>query len=490
MKRIASFLLFFLLINTLLIAQNNPGLLMDDAAYETLTLIEKEEGVKYPINNTNSLKRFCPIPGDQGNIGSCVGWATGYHALTISRAIQDSLTEKNKIQALAHSASYIYNQIKKDNDCEKGAYLTDALHFLKNYGSPFSSVFRNSKFDCTEIPTTKVAKVALNNRIKNFYPIFKAKALDSIKIEETRLWISKEKPVIIAINLTKDFEAIALGQKNWTPDFNQKTEKYHAMVAVGYDDIERKFELINSYGPNWGNQGFIKIDYEDYGKLVKYAFVLDSIGINSKLNLLEAFYAKESLAGSAKPNTLFSTTSTLRKVVYNQDGFPFFKDATVYFDASKGVYRPVKESWEQFDEFQVSINQLNTGRYLYAFSFDAKNEVVSCFPPDDPLAAITAFQNTEVFIPYEQGVLELTHSGRDYVCLLYSNLMIEDFENRLKEFKTAKGYFKDRLQQVFGDLLVNQNLVEYKSNTLSFNYEFLDTDKQVVVPMILVIEVE
>ena len=192
-------LLFMLILPTFIVAQNDlsSGLLLEDEAYDVLPLIEKKDGSKYPIPFKKNLKMYCPTPGDQGPLGACVAWATGSYALTISKAIEYNITEKEKIDSLKLSASYIFNHIIKNGDCSKGAFLTDGLSFLQKYGTPPATLFNNSLFDCTARPESKAIQAALKNRIANFHPIFQSTAKDSIKIEETKLWIAREKPVII-----------------------------------------------------------------------------------------------------------------------------------------------------------------------------------------------------------------------------------------------------------------------------------------------------
>ncbi len=481
-KRIHFFLIVYFSIPNLLIAQSNAGLLLNDAAYDTLPVIQKEKGVKYPIQNENNLKKYCPIPGDQGGIGACVGWATSYHALTINKAIRDSITDKEEIQALAYSASYIYNQIIEEEECGKGAYLTDGLRFLKNYGAPLSSTFRNSKFDCFAEPDAKTNVEALNNRIKNFYPIFKSIEKDAIKIEETRHWIARGRPVIIGMNLTENFGDITFMQKLWTPDLNKKTTAYHAMVVVGYEDAKQEFELLNSYGPYWGNDGFIKIKYENYAQLVKYAFVIDSIGTFSNTPFLD-FDNNNSILGEG--NFDLSMESTLQKVTdYTQDGSPILSDLAVYFNGKENYYEATQASWRQWDQYQINLKKLSSGNYLYAFSFNGEHEIVAIYPPTDPLEKIIAAQNRETSIK-----LELDAVGKDYVCMLYTNQPIVDFDNYLKKIATSKGYFKERLQNVFGNLLIPSVLVNYEKNALGFNYSFPNA-KQMIIPVILAFDVK
>lgn len=79
------------------------------------------------------LSAYCPEVRHQGYIFSCVGWATGYGALSAQRAILNRCTDKEVINRNAHSALFLYNQVKK-GDCMQGARISDALEFLQKNG--------------------------------------------------------------------------------------------------------------------------------------------------------------------------------------------------------------------------------------------------------------------------------------------------------------------------------------------------------------------
>lgn len=499
MKQIVNFwyvlnLLFWVSTPFVLIAQNMPatGLLPEDEAYDALTLIDKKDGSKYPIPPDRSLKSYCPIPGNQGMIGSCVGWATGYHAMTITKAIQNNISSKEVIQSQAHSASYIFNSIKKDQDCQKGTYLTRALTFLQQYGTPPSSLFRNSLSDCTARPDARANKEALKNRINHFYPIFKSTDKDSIKIEETKLWLAREKPVIIGLNLTKDFEDIALGDEKWSPDLEGRTNTFHAMVVVGYKNrgINGDFELLNSHGPYWGNDGFIKLNYENFGQLVKYAFVIDSVGdfSNTPIDNFKILTNKSPLGAPSKASNIL-TDAVIRRIQYTDTGY-YFKTASMYFDSLDHCYKPSEDSWNQESQYQIIATDLYAGRYLYVFSFDAKKKVIPIWPSKNPLDSLIATQNTETIIPSEMGALAFAHPGKDYVVMLYSSKELIDFDKYLTTFEGLSGSFKERMQRVFGDLLIDENLVNYTSDALNFKCNEVKDTTRFVVPLVIAFDIK
>ena len=82
---------FFFLFNQWAFAQFTGGLVIDSSDYKLIQGLNlhssgvKESGIELPP--VVSLKEFCPKPGFQGEITSCVGWATGYAAMSIQYAL-------------------------------------------------------------------------------------------------------------------------------------------------------------------------------------------------------------------------------------------------------------------------------------------------------------------------------------------------------------------------------------------------------------------
>jgi hypothetical protein len=71
-----------------------------------------------------------------------------------------------------------------------------------------------------------------------------------------------------------------LGQKVWHPtneDYSQMGFGGHAMCVIGYDERMEggAFEIMNSWGPEWGQNGLAYIRYADFKQFVREAYGLD-----------------------------------------------------------------------------------------------------------------------------------------------------------------------------------------------------------------------
>ncbi|MBK8503367.1 MAG: hypothetical protein IPL46_14795 [Saprospiraceae bacterium] len=119
---------------------NGQGLLLDDPHYDLLPRVpDYNEGSKAELETLKDvfkvdLRPFCPVPQDQGFISSCTGWASGYGALTMLKAIKMGWNgQRDLITDNAFSALFVYNQVKKGS-CDFGAYISDAAILIRDKG--------------------------------------------------------------------------------------------------------------------------------------------------------------------------------------------------------------------------------------------------------------------------------------------------------------------------------------------------------------------
>ena len=73
-----------------------------------------------------------------------------------------------------------------------------------------------------------------------------------------------------------------MGQKVWHPtDYDRQQIGFggHAICVIGYDDrVEGgAFQIMNSWGPEWGQNGLAFIRYGDFKEFVKEAYGLDPL---------------------------------------------------------------------------------------------------------------------------------------------------------------------------------------------------------------------
>jgi hypothetical protein len=437
------------------------GLLLDHDAYNLLPRQPSySDGSKSENNFLRGkyrvdLRPYCPKPQSQGAIGSCTGWAVGYGAMTILESVNKQWSEKSDtITESAFSALFVYNQVKSSGSCDAGAHISSAAAFLCKKGNLRSREFDRIKNNCDKQPSSAELNKASANCIKDFVALFSTDDASLIKIEKTKLSLSQNKPVVIGMYLRNNFRQLRTGAQYWRPDAGDTTFLgAHAMVVVGYDDGREAFEIMNSWGPSWGNGGFIWIKYSDYANFCCYG-----------LQLIP--YTSPDLE---KPH---SARLKLQRPFYDDQDNLSFKEEDVkytgkYYELSRGY---VSAGYQT----QLFFSNITADAYLYVFSFNNNHSVNLHWPRDGKLdaqfqgkneSAIIAFSQINLAVPDEFGALSFTTKGTEYICVLVAHSPLEQLNSQLLKLqKMTSGDFMENLYHVFGSDLVPQTEVEYMAS--------------------------
>jgi C1A family cysteine protease len=260
-------MLFVLVLAIPLLAQaQKNGLILDDEAYEAAVLMDKDS-TRGKIPRTINLRKYCPIPGDQQDLPSCVAWALA-NAMTLQKARADKVSDAQMINERKFSVAYIYNQIKYKGDCDLGASFAAGIKLLKTKGNCPENLLPYST-NCNPTPNQSHHQKAYPNRIAGYRKVFSGGASKDEKIDNILDALAAKRPVLIGMKVPYDFRSrIPPLRSAW------KAEDPHAMLIVGYSEITETFLIMNSYGSNWGDNGFFRMDWDTLGEQVRYAYVL------------------------------------------------------------------------------------------------------------------------------------------------------------------------------------------------------------------------
>ncbi|MEI6558363.1 MAG: C1 family peptidase [Rhodospirillaceae bacterium] len=208
------------------------------------------------------LSRFLPAVGSQGHQSSCVAWATSYGL----RSYYENRRNGGAGSAPALSPAFIYNQIKsRTANCLAFTSIPDALNLMKQVGTLPLSEFPYDPASCSRLPEPRQLAQARSFRINDW------KRLDVARLDDIKGQIFAGNPVVIGMLVNRGFSQ--LRGSSVFEDTNTDGSG-HAMLAVAYDDRKGAFKLFNSWGRNWGDQGFGWVDYDTFQTRVRSAFVM------------------------------------------------------------------------------------------------------------------------------------------------------------------------------------------------------------------------
>ena len=253
---------------------DNPGMLLDDDAYEQLpyqAVLSKEK-----LPGQVSYESFCPAVLAQGAYSTCVGFAAGYYFRTIIEAQTRHVTDKAAIGQLAFSPGYLYGKAKIDGDyaCNQGVYLSKALDVLKGTGAVPVKSF---PYAACSPKTDAFDAVAALYRIGAYERLFGVGDAEKTKIDHLRRALAGGSPVVIGMVVPASFYSAG---RVWQParsdDPQDNQFRGHALCLIGYDDHQYggSFRVVNSFGPAWGDGGFCWIRYRDLARFTRYGYAL------------------------------------------------------------------------------------------------------------------------------------------------------------------------------------------------------------------------
>lgn len=216
---------------------------------------------------------FSPIK-NQGQQGSCL-------AFTMS-AIMEYLHKFQKNQIYDFSEAFIYYQARKwanQQNQDNGSSITFAVYSLKEEGICIESMMPYSQYDYSTPPSASAFSNATHYRIENF------SFLNTKNLDEFRAALNKNNPIAVSVCVFSSFGQgknglIPLPRKNELNAFySGRSHGYHAMVIVGYDDNKEHFIVRNSWGSNFGDNGYcyLPYDYVTDSRLCNWAGVINSL---------------------------------------------------------------------------------------------------------------------------------------------------------------------------------------------------------------------
>ena len=255
------------------IAKLATGGVLDPQQFEKAAIYEPlaDDDTKNPLPESANLQRFCPTPQNQGSQGSCVAWSSAFAAHTI---LESAKTGKQP-NDVAFSPSFMYNQIGLDG-CQ-GSYIIRAMEFMtKQGGVPYEQFVYNEQ-DCQTQPGNQLQQEASQYRMRGFNRLSLGDRNDAVDLRAIKENLAQGAPVIIGMMVGQSFMQPMMGQDLWVPaqgDRSMMGFGGHAMCVVGYDEKKYggSFLLMNSWGQEWGTNGFAWIRYGDFQTYVREAY--------------------------------------------------------------------------------------------------------------------------------------------------------------------------------------------------------------------------
>lgn len=354
------------------IANLATGGILDPKQFERAQIYEPlaEDNIKNPLPEAVSLQKFAPTPGNQGEQGSCVAWSSAYAARTILEAAKTNQPG----DAVKFSPAFLYNQIGLDG-CQ-GSYIIRAVEYMSKQGAVPYDAFPYTDQDCSRQPNAQLVQAAQQYKMRGFNRLSLGDRNDRIDLRAIKENLAQGAPVIIGMMVGPSFMQSMKGKDLWVPapgDQQMMGFGGHAMCVVGYDDSKYSgsFLLMNSWGPEWGNNGFAWVRYGDFNYYVREAYGVDPmhqygnqanpVALAAEVGLVEVYFDE------AKKKTLTRGYLPLKQSVGNR-------------------FKTVRPLTKGVTKFKMEVKN-SAECYIYVFGKETDGRAYTLFPyprTDDP----------------------------------------------------------------------------------------------------------
>jgi C1A family cysteine protease len=197
------------------------------------------------------LSPDCSPVEDQKDLGSCT-------ANALAGALE-FLMKKDKAKFVDVSRLFIYYNervIERSVKTDSGAMIRDGIKTLAKQGacSERSWPYNIAKFAAK--PPKNCYKEALQYQIRSYARIN--------TLDEMRACLADGYPFAFGFSVYESFESQKVA-KTGVVDLPKASEKMlggHAVLGVGYNDAKKRFTVRNSWGTDWGKNGYFTMPYD------------------------------------------------------------------------------------------------------------------------------------------------------------------------------------------------------------------------------------
>jgi hypothetical protein len=315
----------------------------------------------------------------------------------------------------------------------------------------------------------------MSNRIKDYSKLFSVEAADKIKIESIKKSLSEGFPVLIGMSCPLSFQVASTDL--WVPQESRVgTYMGHAMCVIGYDDdkYDGAFEIMNSWGTDWGNNGFIWVKYSDLAAFTHYGYEMvqdiNSMPVVTNKPVNKEIYLSGKMRlinerGKEMPAQLKDEADVLR---YQGKSINNYYLTDIYPSGTR---------------FRIYLEN-DVPAYVYLIASDTSGKVNRIFPSGNNISPLMNYRINEIAIPDEDYFIQMDNTrGVDYLCMLYSKepLDINEVQRRIEG---QQGTFREKVFKALADKIVSSNNVTQDRQGIVFSAR---SNEKTLLPVIVVI---
>ena len=345
---------------------------------------------------------------------------------------------------------------------------------MTKQGSVPYNDFEYTDQDCQRQPDRTLISKAEEFKMRGFNRLSLGDRNDAIDMRAIKENLAQGAPVVIGMMVGQSFMQNMIGKDVWDPeagDDQMMSFGGHAMCVVGYDDKKYggSFLIMNSWGPEWGNNGFAWVRYQHFNYFVREAYGLEPM---QKVG--------------AAANQPFEAEIGLVQVEY--DGKKTVPKGYISLrSAGNNVFETVGPV-SAGTRFKMEIKN-STECYVYVFGKETDGTSYTLFPyprNDDPsktkyspFCGITGYR----LFPKDKSMMPDSIGTKDVMAVVVSKEPLDWFSLNQQISKNPQQDYAQRLNGALGANLIRAAI--YQGNSKGIMQVKADGDGNKVVACII-----
>ena len=198
------------------------------------------------------LRPKCPPVYDQGQLGSCTanGIGAAIEFDQIKQGVKDFVPSRLFIY---YNERVMEGTVSQDS----GAQIRDGVKSVAKLGAPPETDW---PYDITKF-ANKPPRQAYQDALKDIVTSYSRVTNNLTNMQGC---LAAGYPFVFGFTVYQSFESAAVAKTGIVPMPAQGEQVLggHCVLAVGYDNKQRRFIVRNSWGPKWGIAGYFTMPYE------------------------------------------------------------------------------------------------------------------------------------------------------------------------------------------------------------------------------------
>jgi C1A family cysteine protease len=198
------------------------------------------------------LRPLFPPVYDQGELGSCT-------ANSLAGAYQFGQIKQKEKSFIPSRLFIYYNERVLENSVSQdaGAMIRDGIKTLVTNGVCPETTWKYSISKFAKKPSATAYKLALNNQVKQYLKVTEQSLYDF------KYCLSQGYPIAFGFTVYESMMTNTVANSGIVPmpKNGEKILGGHAVLAVGYDDSKKALIVRNSWGSEWGINGYFYLPY-------------------------------------------------------------------------------------------------------------------------------------------------------------------------------------------------------------------------------------